>query len=330
MTPATLLPLVILLPMAVAMLLLGVAHVLPPKLPDIVGIATALAVGALCAWIAFAANATGAPIVHWFGGWSPGVFGTGRVVLGISFRADPVSAGIAAFVSLLFAASFVFAWGYFDRVHAHFQVLMLLFQTGMVGFCLTGDLFNLFVWFELMSVSAFALTAYPLGGDALDGAFTFIVTNALAGFMLLAGVGLIYARLGTLDLVTMGTIAPTLGRDPVFAAAFVLLTAGLLTKAAIVPFHLWLPDAHAVAPSPVSVIFSGAMVGVGLFGFVKLLLLVFSHDTALFAVFQPLLIAMGAVTAVVGGLMAWVAAPPEAACSPSPPSRIWASCWPAP
>ncbi len=303
--PELLLPATVLLPLGMAALILAVSHILPPRIADIAALAVSLAVMLLSGWLASVGMAQGAPVMHWFGGWSPGAHGSGDLILGIAFRADPVSAGVAAFVGLLFSAVFLFAWSYFDHIHSHFQVLMLLFLAGMQGFCLTGDLFNLFVWFELMSISAFALTAYPLGQSALDGAFNFVVTNAIAGFMMLGAVGLVYARLGTLDMVYMGQLAADRGADPVLIAALVLLAAALLTKAAIVPFHLWLADAHAVAPSPVSVVFSGAMVSVGLFGCMKLLLLVFAKDAAIITLAKPALMAMGGVTAIVGALMAW-------------------------
>ncbi|HEY2418749.1 MAG TPA: proton-conducting transporter membrane subunit, partial [Steroidobacteraceae bacterium] len=220
------------------MILLVVAHQMPPRLSTVLALLTALGVAALCAYLAHAALE--APVLHWFGGWTPATSGKPNVVLGISFLADPASAAVAAFSALIFAASFVFAWGYFDETHSHFEILMLLFLAAIAGFCLTHDLFNLFVWFELMSVAAFALTAYPLGKSSLEGAFNFTITNTLGGFMMLAGIGLLYARTGTLDFTEMGKLVAEIGSDSVLSAGFCLIAAALLTKGAIVPFHMWL------------------------------------------------------------------------------------------
>jgi multicomponent Na+:H+ antiporter subunit D len=301
--PDALLPVAVLLPLGVATLLIALAHALPPRSSTFVAIVTALAVAALCLYIGRAA--LDGTVLQWFGGWTPASSGKPGVVLGISFLADPASAAVAAFSALLFAASFVFAWGYFDEVHSHFEVLMLLFLAAIVGFCLTHDLFNLFVWFELMSVAAFALTAYPLGKSSLEGAFNFTITNALASFVMLAGVGLLYARTGTLDFTQMGKVVAAAGSDPVLSAGFCLIAAALLTKGAIVPFHMWLSDAHAVAPSPVSVIFSGIMVSVALFALAKIVAQIFIHDADIMALVHTLLLWLGAATALVGGAMAF-------------------------
>jgi multicomponent Na+:H+ antiporter subunit D len=297
------LPVTVLLPLGVAMLLLTFAHWLPSGVSNVLAILTALAVALICGFLA--RETIDGPVVQWFGGWTPASSGRPGLILGISFLADPASAVAAAFAGVLFAASFTYAWGYFDQTHSHFQILMLLFLAAIVGFCLTHDLFNLFVWFELMSIAAFALTAYPLGKSSLEGAFNFTLVNALASFMMLAGVGLLYARSGTLDFAQMGRVVDELGSDPVLSAGFCLVCVALLTKAAIVPFHMWLADAHAVAPSPVSVIFSGIMVSIALFSLFKLVTQVFIRDVQVMNLVHSLLLWLAMATAIVGGAMAW-------------------------
>ena len=207
-----LLPLPVAGPMAVAALLLMLGHVLPRHVPDIVATLTAVIAGLACTLLAMRAGH--APITIWFGGWTP----RHGVTLGIAFSADRASATIAAFACLLFAASFAFSWGYFEKIAAHFQVLMLLFLAAMVGFTLTHDLFNLFVWFEVMSVTAFALTGYKLESSAIAGALNFTVTNSLGGFMMLAGIGLIYSRAGALDFSSLAQHVAASPNDPVIEA----------------------------------------------------------------------------------------------------------------
>ncbi len=287
-------------PLAIAGLLLMFSRLLPSRVPDVVAILTALGAGAIC--VVMAAHTAEHPLVYWFGGWAP----RDGHVLGIGFVVDQIGAVMAAFIGLLFAATLVFAWGYYDEVHAHFHVLMLLFMAGMVGFCLTHDLFNLFVWFEVMSVAAFAVTGYALRSSALDGALNFTVVNTIGSYLILGGIGLIYSRVGALDFAALeqGVIAAP--GDAVITASFALITIGLLTKAAQVPFHFWLSDAHTVAPSPVSVIFSGAMVAIGLFGVARLTWSVFAPSVVVQQVVHTLLLGIGVVSAMVGGVMALI------------------------
>jgi multicomponent Na+:H+ antiporter subunit D len=204
----------------------------------------------------------------------------------------------------LFALTFLFVWHYFEEVRAHFHALMLMFCAAMIGFCLTHDLFNIFVWFETMSVIAFALTGYRLEDAALEGALNFTVINTIGSFLMMAGVGLAYAATGALDMALVGKTLAERHTDVLACGSFVLMGSAMLIKAAGVPFHFWLPDAHAVAPSPVSVIFSGVMVPVGLFGLGRLLAIVFAGVPAVVSLAHGLLVPLGAVTAIIGGFMA--------------------------
>ena len=132
-------PLPVAIPLSVAALLLGFSKKLPGRTPDILAIATAAVTAVMCFTLA-GATAVSGPFTYWFGQWST----IGDQVVGISFVIDLASAGVAMIIALLFTATLVFSWGFFQKVHAHFHVLMLVFMAGMVGFCLTGDLFNMF------------------------------------------------------------------------------------------------------------------------------------------------------------------------------------------
>ncbi len=243
---------------------------------------------------------------YWFGNWYP----RGSMVLGISFVVEPIGAGLATLAALLTVLALVFSWRFVDCGQGHYQPLMLVFLAAMSGFVLTGDLFNMFVFFELMSTAAFALcglkTAEP---SPLQGSLNFAVTNTVAAFLVLTGIALLYAMTGALNMAQIGLSLGAGGgarHDPLVLFAFTLLTCGFLVKGAIAPFHLWLPDAHAVAPTPVCVLFSGIMVELGLYAIVRLHTTIFAQCLA----WHPLaargmLYAFAAVTVVLGGIMCY-------------------------
>ncbi len=247
-------------------------------------------------------HSTHGAIVYWFGNWYP----RGTMVLGISFVVDPIGAGLATLAAFLTFLALLFSWRYVDAGGNHFHPLMLVFLAAMSGFALTGDIFNLFVFFELMSTAAFALCGLKTAEPApLQGSFNFAVTNTVAAFFVLTGIALLYAVTGALNMAQIGSALG--GRhDPLVLFAFALLTCGFLIKAAIVPFHLWLPDAHAVAPTPVCALFSGIMVELGLYAILRLHSVVFAQSLASHgSQLRGILIVFGAATVLVGGVMCY-------------------------
>ena len=126
-------------------------------------------------------------------------------MLGITFVVDPIGAGLACLAALLTLLALVFSWRFVDSGGNHFQSLMLVFLAAMCGFCLTGDLFNLFVFFELMSTAAFALCGLKTAEPApLQGSFNFAITNTVAAFLVLTGIALLYAVTGALNMAQIG------------------------------------------------------------------------------------------------------------------------------
>ena len=296
--PSALTPLPVALPLVGAAVLAALRKALSRAAADALGIAFAAAVLVVCALL-LRHSLDGASI-YWFGNWFP----RGSMVLGIGFVVEPVAATLATLASALTLLALIFAWRFVDSGGNHFQPLLLIFLAAMCGFVFTVDLFNLFVFFELMSIAAFALCGLKTAEPApLQGSFNFAVTNTIAAFLALTGIAFLYAATGALNMMQIGVaLGPRHDRLVVFA--FTLLVTGFLIKGAIVPFHLWLPDAHAVAPTPVCVLFSAMMVELGLFAVIRLRTMVFGqsflgHEGGL----RVILGTLATLTVLLGGAM---------------------------
>jgi multicomponent Na+:H+ antiporter subunit D len=295
-------PLPVLVPFVAGPVLVAVGFFAPRWFNDSVGALSAIAVAAICALLAV--HAVAHPFTYWMGGFSP----KHGVTIGISLSIDTLGAGLATFAALLVTAALVYSLRYFDEIEGLFNGLMLLFMAGMVGFCLTGDLFNLVVFFELMSAAAYALTAYRIEERApIQGAINFAITNSIAGFTMFIGVAMLYARTGALNLAQIGAALNGHHTDPLVIVALVLLFVGFLTKAAAVPLHFWLADAHAVAPVPVCVLFSGVMVSLGVYAVARLYWQVFAGPLGAHVVsLRAILVGLGVLTALLGAGMCTV------------------------
>lgn len=300
MTALSALPVAV--PFIAAAVLVATGSLAPRWSNDTLGTAVAIAVLLMSVLLTRAADAHA--IVYWLGGW----YERGGGSLGIGLEIDPMAAGCGAFAALMVVAALVYSIRYFDAVAGLFHALMLLFLMGMAGFVLTGDIFDMVVYFELMSVVGYALTAYRIEERApIQGAINFAITNSIGGYAMFIGVALLYARTGTLNMAPIGSALDGHAADPLVILAMALLFLGFLTKAAVVPFHFWLADAHAVAPVPVNVLFSGVMVELGLYGIARIYWVMFAgvmgpHGDAL----RAILLGVGALTALLGAWMCFL------------------------
>ena len=300
---SVLVPLTVALPLLAAGAVAALGHFVPARLDDILAVAVAAAVTVLCVVLIF--HSADGTIRYWFGGWKP----RDGIAIGISFSVDPLNAAVAALIGALATAALVVSWDYFEEdVPHHFFVLVLVFLGAMVGFALSSDLFNMFVFFELMSVAAFALTGYRIEQPSvLQGAINFAVVNSIGAFFLLTGIALLYGRSGALNLAQIGQVLSRDRPDGLVVVAFALVVVGFLTKAGVVPFHFWLSDAYAVAPAPVCILFAGVMSDLGLHAVARSYWEGFSGALGGDAdAIRAVLVGFGVLTAVLGAVMAFV------------------------
>ncbi len=205
------------------------------------------------------------------GGWA--------APMGIALVADRFAAVMLVVATAVLLAVAVFAIGEpgTERNHVAFQSVYLILAAGVSGAFLTGDLFNLFVSFELMLTASYVLIT--LGGRRAQvrSGMTYIVISLLASTVFVTALALLYAATGTLN---MADLSLKLATVPVgLRQAFALLLLGVFgIKAAIFPLFFWLPDSYPIAPSPITAIFAGLLTKVGLYAIVRTQLLLFAPD----------------------------------------------------
>jgi multicomponent Na+:H+ antiporter subunit D len=259
-----------------------------------------------------------------------GVLGRGTLVyqvsdwaapFGITLVADPLSVlllGLSAVVSL---AALVYSFEFVDREDGRlaYHPLYHFMLLGVTGSFLTGDVFNLFVWFEVMLMSSYVLVVFYSGPDQTRATLVYVVLNLLGSAVMLVAIGGLYATLGTLNMADMARrlAAPTAyGIDPapVLGLSAVLLTVFAL-KAGIAPFQFWVPAAYRAAPAPVTAVLAGVVKKVGVYAVVRLYFTVFAAATlpvslpgiggdGFLAFFGPVLFVMAAASILFGGLAA--------------------------
>ena len=179
--------------------------------------------------------------------------------------------------------------------HPLLQVLLL----GICGSFLTGDLFNLYVWFEVMLIASFVLLAMGGKREQMEGAIKYVAINLIASAFFLAGIGLLYGVAGTLNMAHLALVlreAPHTGTIPVIAA---LLFIAFSIKAAVFPFQFWLPASYHTTTVAVTTIFSALLSKVGIYVLIRVFTLIFYQETV---AGQSLILAAAGLTMLVGAL----------------------------
>jgi len=192
-------------------------------------------------------------ISYELGGWSP--------PWGIEYRIDKLNAFIALIISGVSTVVLVAAHTSIEKEipqekHTLFYILYLLSLTGMLGIVTTGDAFNVFVFLEISSLSAYSLIALGRDRRALWASFQYLIMGTIGATFILIGIGLMYQMTGTLNMVDLATRLPEVAETRTVTTAYVFFIVGVCLKLALFPLHLWLPNAYAHAPSIVTAFFA--------------------------------------------------------------------------
>lgn len=233
------------------------------------------------------------------GGW--GI--EGGFPVGIFMVLDGFSVLMLCIINLIGFIALFYSLSYISKytAEANYYSLFCLIIAGMNGVVLSGDLFNLFVFLEVSVISSYALVAFGVGKTELEASFKYQVLGGLASMLILLAIGLIYWKTKTLNIADVRNVLDSGYSKPFYMFVQVLLISGFGLKAAIIPFHAWLPDAHSSAPSPISAMLSGVLIkAVGIYVLIRLFfnMFVFSHEIAV--VFTVL----GTISMVIGALLA--------------------------
>ncbi|MBU8542118.1 MULTISPECIES: Na+/H+ antiporter subunit D [Roseomonadaceae] len=235
------------------------------------------------------------------GGMLVGQMGNWPAPFGISLVVDHLAAAMLAITGLMGLVVAVYAMGpgAQERDRAGFQPLFHALLMGVTGAFMTGDLFNLYVWFEVMLIASFGLLVLDRTREQIDGGIRYVMLNLVGTTFFLLAVGLVYGLTGTLNLADIARVAPDIENQGALAAVGVLLLVSFGAKAAVFPLFNWLPASYHTASMPVAAIFAALLTKVGVYAIIRIFTLVFAHDQALFG---PLLGIIAMATMVVGVL----------------------------
>ena len=235
------------------------------------------------------------PVIFQLGGW--------QAPFGITLAGDLLAATMVAMAQGVLVAGMIYALGCRDKCISYpgFFPLFLTLTTGLTGAFLTGDVFNLFVFAELLVMSGAVLTAISDDRSGPEAAYKYFFISLFSAIFLLSAIGSLYISYGTLNMADLAQRVMADPSRPLLPMAMVLMFAFFMVKSAVVPFHFWQPDFHTAAPTPVSAMLSSVVVKVGVYGFLRMTTLLF---VPLAPTVRGLLIVLGVIGVIFGGLAA--------------------------
>jgi len=289
----SLVPLLVVLPLGVAFVIVGIA--VSRKARGAIPLLASITVLANLVIAVLLLGVDVDPI--YVGGWTPGK------TLGIQMTCDGLSKLMAVTINLVALVSIVFAGAYMRRFTKVwlFDALFLLMTGAMNAVVLAADLFNMFVFLEVAAIASYALVAFGCEAEELEAAFKYLILGTIGSAMILLGVTVLYSLTGHLNMAQVATWLSANGSGPAVLLAAACLIGGLSLKAAMVPFHAWLPDAHPSAPAPISAMLSGVLIKAsGVYALARVVFNVLGPTTQ----YAAILMALGAVSMVAGVFLA--------------------------
>lgn len=260
-------------------------------------------------WAAFAISILllgqvldGGVISYRLGGWAP--------PWGIEYRVDAANAYVLLIVAAIGALVITYAKPSVAREigagrEALFYTSYLLCLTGLLGVTITGDAFNIFVFFEISSLSSYVLISLGRDRRALTASFHYLIFGTIGATFFLIGVGLIYQATGTLNIADMANRVGPLGDSRTLQAAFAFMAVGLAVKSALFPLHAWLPNAYAYAPSIVSAFLAATATKVSIYVLIRTYFTIFGPEFS-FEVMTlgPVLMVLAVAAMLIGSTIA--------------------------
>lgn len=240
------------------------------------------------------------PFGYNVGGWAP--------PWGIEYRFDHLSSLMLILVAAIGLLSAVYAKTGISLdlkgKESHFYTLLLLQITGLLGIVITGDLFNIFVFLEISSLSGYGLIAHGEDGAPM-ATFNYIIIGTIGASFYLLGVGYLYMVTGSLNIADLAQLLPELYHSKVLLVGFAFFTTGIAIKMGLFPLHTWMPDAYTTAPSPVSTLIAPLMTKVAAYMLIRIMFTLFQPDFAVSVIPTATILGWMAVVAIiVGGIKA--------------------------